>query len=106
MFGIAGSNRISSDEEILAIVQARDSTKRFIKLQKSGIDKFVNNHVIFYDTAKIFFQFVKKRALESQLTIVIDNNFYKGYNHVNISTKPFFLPQSDLELARAVQLAQ
>lgn len=105
VFGIS-PDRIGRDEQILAILQTKDSTKQFFQMRKVGTDQFVLSNIIFYDTAKVFYQFVKRRELERQATILMENNFYKGYKIVDVTSRPYYVPPTEAALSRSKVLAQ
>jgi hypothetical protein len=61
VFGVTTASPLRNDEEIGVFLQQKDSSYQFIQMQKTGVDKFSAQNIVFYDTASLHYQFMKTR---------------------------------------------
>jgi len=78
VFGVDVS-RISGSEAINVILRKKDSSVQVLDLPKMSGGKFGIAGLIFYDTAKAFYQFNVNRKLSGEAAIVFKNGLYGGY---------------------------
>lgn len=104
IFGVGPHNPIPADESLLAIVEAKDSSRQFILMDRAAPDKYVAPS-IFFDTARVFYQFQKNRKLENVASILFQNNFYKGSNFINPRNMPQVVPPVVLSTERIKTMA-
>ncbi len=88
VFGITPSNPLRSDEQITAIITAKDSSNQIVLIPKAGLDFFSLPEVVFFDTVKIHWQYNKDRRLESKTSIKFNNGLYEGANKIDASILP------------------
>ena len=85
VFGVTTVSPLRPDEQLLVIILNKDSSRQFVEINKSAIDKFYSPGVILFDTATLYYQFVKDKKAEKDLSLAFNNNFYKGVKRVDIS---------------------
>jgi len=81
VFGIDAS-RISKDESMNLILQKKDSGIQMLNVPKLSGGKFGVSGLMFYDTAKAYYQFNVDRKLSGQTAIVFNNGLNKGYKKI------------------------
>lgn len=86
VFGVTTVSPLRPDEQLLVIILNKDSSRQFVEMNKSAVDKFYSPSVILFDTATLFYQFVKDKKAEKDLSLAFNNNFYKGVKRVDISS--------------------
>ncbi|HTQ27635.1 MAG TPA: hypothetical protein VMI35_05885 [Puia sp.] len=87
VFGV-DPTRISRDENIYVILKKKDSSVQMITVPKLAGAKFGAAGLVFYDTARAFYQFSVDRSLSNQAAIVFNNGTFPGYKKI----KPALLP--------------
>ena len=78
VFGI-DPTRLSSKEGINIILKKKDSSVQMIEVPRFKAGKFLIDGLIFYDTAKAFYQFNVNRNLPHESAIVFKNGLYSGF---------------------------
>jgi hypothetical protein len=83
--------RIAKDEEINIFLHQKDSSTQIMQVPRlSGPGgKFGITGLIFYDTAKAFYQFNKNRNLSSEAAVVFTNGLFNSYRKVKPLTLAF-----------------
>ena len=106
VFGVTTVSPLRPDEQLLVIILNKDSSRQFVEMNKSAIDKFYSPGVILFDTATLYYQFVKDKKAEKDLSLAFNNNFYKGVKRVDISNDfPVLIVDSSV-LSRAKYFAE
>lgn len=105
VFGVTTASPLRSDEELIAIVNTKDSAQQIIQLPKKGVDRF-SAPVIFFDTATVYYQFSKDKKAEKDMALAFSNNLYKGVPKVDVSYKPMILQVDSAALARTKFLGE
>ena len=81
--GASGSPGNLSGKTLNLIVQLKDSTTQFLSVPVGGGGKFVSEPMVFYDTAKVFYQLNKdKRQGADNIIVSVENGLWKGYPSV------------------------
>lgn len=88
VFGVTSASPLRNDEELLVFLEQKDSTKQFLQMPKTGLDKFSIPGVMFYDTTIIHYQFMKDKKAEREMSLAFSNNLYKGPKTIDISNRP------------------
>lgn len=83
-YGVTNVTPIRPDEQIFVIVQTKDSDRKFFEMTKSGPDKFYSPGVFIFDTATLYYQFMKDKKSASDLSLGFTNNFIKGVQKVDV----------------------
>lgn len=105
VFGVTTASPLRSDEELIAIINTKDSLQQIVQLPKTGVDKF-SAPVIFFDTATVYYQFAKDKKAERDMALAFGNNLYKGVPSVNVMNRPFTLQVDSAALARTKFLGE
>ncbi|HEX8462098.1 MAG TPA: hypothetical protein VF623_11735, partial [Segetibacter sp.] len=84
VFGVTTASPLRSDEEIFVLIEGKDSSRQFLQMPKAGVDRFVLPNVLFYDTARLYYQFMKDKKAEKEMSLGFNNNFYKGVKRVDL----------------------
>ena len=71
--------RISKDNEMNLIIQYKDSSRQFLSVPVGGGGKFILPGMVFYDTAKVFYQLNSKSRQTGGLSLSLDNSLWKNY---------------------------
>lgn len=100
VFGVSSASPLRSDEEILVFLQQKDSSRQFLQMAKTGLDKFSTPNIIFYDTAVLHYQFAKDKKAEQEMSLAFANNLYKGSGKINIANRPVSLQLDTSVLSR------
>ncbi len=87
VFGVTTASPLRSDEELLIFLEQKDSSTQFLQMPKTGIDKFSIPNIVFYDTAMVYYQFMKDKKAEREMSLGFSNNLYKGANKINITNR-------------------
>jgi hypothetical protein len=82
---------IAHDESLNVILQKKDSATTMMTIPYMKGGKFHTSGLIFYDTARAFYQFNSNRNLSNQAAVIIRNGLYNGWRKL----KPF----NDMSLA-------
>jgi hypothetical protein len=76
------ATRISNTEAINIILRKKDSSVQMLDVPKLNGGKFGIAGLIFYDTAKAYYQFNVNRKLSGEAAIVFKNGLITGYKQV------------------------
>jgi len=79
------SSRIANDESINVIFQNKDSTSDMLTVPYIKNGKFSLSGLIFYDTAKAYYQFNTSHNLSNEAAVIFKNGLYNGWRIL----KPF-----------------
>jgi len=105
VFGVTTASPLRSDEELLIFLEGKDSSTQFLQMPKAGVDKFVLPNILFYDTARLYYQFAKDKKAEREMSLGFNNNFYKGVKRVDLVNRPVSLQIDTSILSRTKLLA-
>ncbi len=105
VFGVTTASPLRSDEQLLIFIQGKDSSRQFLQMPKTGIDKFSLSNISFYDTATIYYQFMQDKKAETDMALSFNNNFYKGVRKIDLVNRPLSLDVDTSMLARTKYLA-
>ncbi len=76
--------RLGKDNEMNLIIQYKDSSKQFLSAPIGAGGRFMMPGMVFYDTARMYYQMNAKSRQAGSLSLNVDNTLWKGY--------PFILP--------------
>ncbi len=71
-------NRIAQDENLNLILQNKDSSTKMLNLPRITKGKFGVSGMIFYDTAKAYYQFNVNRKLSNEAAVIFNTGLYNG----------------------------
>jgi hypothetical protein len=100
VFGVTTASPLRNDEQLLVFLQSKDSSTQFLEMRKTGLDKFSLPNVVFYDTATLFYQFMKDKKAEKEMNLTFSNNFYKGVGRIDLLNRPLNLEIDTAAIAR------
>ncbi len=81
----AGGGGSLTDKTLNLIVQLKDSTTQFLSVAVGSGGKFTTEPMVFYDTAKVFYQLNKdKRKGPDNVILTVDNGLWKGASSVQL----------------------
>jgi hypothetical protein len=100
IFGVSPASPLRSDEQIMAFITGKDSSKQFIIIPKTGPTEFSTNNAVFYDTIQVFYQFMKDQKLKDKASVLFDNNFYKSPRAISLAGRPWYLQNTDTTILR------
>ncbi|MCW3080038.1 hypothetical protein [Segetibacter sp.] len=100
VFGVTTASPLRTDEQLLIFIQGKDSSSQFLEMPKSGPDKFTLPNVVFYDTATVFYQFMKDKKAEREMSLGFYNNFIKGPRRIDLLNRPLNLEIDTAAIAR------
>ena len=83
-YGVTNVTPIRPDEQIFVIVQTKDLGRKFFEMTKSGPDKFYSPGVFIFDTATLYYQFMKDKKSAKDLSLGFTNNFFKGVKNMEV----------------------
>ena len=72
-------SRIASDESMNVIVYNKDSSSRMISVPYASNGKFRLSGLVFFDTAKVYYQFNTNRKLSEESAVIFKNGLYSGF---------------------------
>lgn len=75
-------NSFSTDLQLVGILQTADSAKNFINLPVQRNGNVSMEGLVFYDNAKLFFNFNKKSLTFDKSMLIVDNGLRKGFNKI------------------------
>ena len=76
------ASHIAKEESMNLILQKKDSSIQFMDAPKVAGSRFGISGLIFYDTARAFYQFNVNRKLSAESAVVFDNGLYKGIKKI------------------------
>ncbi len=108
VFGITPYNPLRRDEQLVAILTAKDSTKKFLEMPKTGTDVFSLNNLVFFDTVTVHYQFAKDKNLNNSGAVQFGNGLYGGVRKVDPNNLPYYFStdKDTMMLNRTKFLAQ
>lgn len=86
---------LRADEALVAVIKGSDTSSQFLSIPKTGKDEFALNNTFFFDTVKVFYEFLKNKKLKDRAHVLFDNNFYKGFKKVDMITNPGNIQNTD-----------
>src|SRR5450755_4442010 len=84
VFGVENS-RIANDESLIVFLQEKDSATNMLSVPYVRNGKFHLTGLIYYDTAKAFYQFNTNHNLSNEAAVIFKNGLYSGWKKL----KPF-----------------
>ena len=72
------NSRIAKDESITVIFQNKDSSSKLLEIPRLSNGKFSLTGLIFYDTAKAYYQFTQNTKLSNEAAVIFRNGLYTG----------------------------
>ena len=81
--------KISKDESLNVILSKKDSSTQMLSIPHLSGTKFGVTGLVFYDTARAFYQFNVNRALSSQAAVSFNTGLYKGFRYSRPLTAAF-----------------
>jgi hypothetical protein len=69
-------SRIAKDETISVILQSKDSTNKLLEVPRLSNGKFDLPGLIFYDTAKAYYQFTINKNLSQEAAVIFKNGLF------------------------------
>ena len=106
VFGVTTASPLRNDEELLIFIRGKDSSSQFLQMPKTGVDKFTLPNIVFYDTVTVFYQFMKDKKAEKEMSLGFYNNFYKGVTKIDLLNRPVNLEIDTAAIARTRFFAQ
>lgn len=106
VFGVTTASPLRSDEELMIVLQQKDSSVQFLQMPKVGMDKFSIPGIVFYDTAIVHYQFMKDKKAEQQMSLAFGNNLYKGVRKIDVTNRPENIQIDTSILSRTKFLAE
>jgi len=84
--------RISREENIYVILKKKDSSIQMLSLPRltGPGGKFGVSGLVFYDTAKAYYQFAVDKSLSGQTAVLFTNGLFTGYKKVRPQALPYF----------------
>ncbi|HUC80751.1 MAG TPA: hypothetical protein VMR70_07520 [Flavisolibacter sp.] len=79
--GLSPGN-ISPDLQLVGILQTADSAKNFVNLPVDRTGKVFSDGLVFYDNAKLFFNFNKKNMTFDKSMLLVDNGLRRPFARV------------------------
>jgi hypothetical protein len=76
------ANRIAPNENLNLILQNKDSSTQMLNIPKIAKGKFGVSGMIFYDTAKAFYQFNVNRKLSNEAAVIFNTGLYRGVRQI------------------------
>jgi hypothetical protein len=76
------ASRISNDENLIVILQRRDSTTQMFTIPRTAGRKFNIQGLRFYDTAKAYYQFNVDRKLSNEAAVIFNTGLFDGYRKI------------------------
>jgi len=82
-------SRIAKDEELNVFLHKKDSSTQMMEVPNLTNGKFGLSGLIFFDTARAFYQFNHDRKLGSEAALVFTTGIFAGYKTVKPLTLPY-----------------
>ncbi len=86
---------VSADENLMVVFQTKDSGKNMLTIPAAGKDSFHMDGLIFYDTAKIYYQLAKNPGLTEKTTFIFNNGLLPTFEKPIFGDMLFPLPSID-----------
>ena len=71
-------SKIAKDEALIAFVSNKDSGSHMVMVPYLNNGKFKVSGLIFFDTAKVYYQFSADKKLSDESAVIINNGLYPG----------------------------
>ena len=100
-------NRIAKDESITVILQNRDSSSKMLDVPMVSNGKFRLGGLIFYDTAKAYYQFNINQKLSREAAVLFKNGLNSGYKKLrpfNNMSLPVWSPEDSSLIRKNMQV--
>lgn len=68
---------LAGDNQLNLIMQMKDSSTQFLSVDVKPGGKFITEPILFYDTAKVFYQLNKSKKAPSNIILTAENGFLK-----------------------------
>jgi hypothetical protein len=72
-------SRIAKDESMNLIVYNKDSSSKMISVPYANNGKFRLSGLVFFDTAKVYYQFNTNQKLSEESAVIFKNGLYNGF---------------------------
>jgi hypothetical protein len=79
-------NSYSPDLQLTGILETADSAKTIISIPVDRKGKVFADGLVFYDKAKLYFNFNKKSLSFDKSMLMVDNGLYKGYKKATLDS--------------------
>lgn len=89
------ADALRADEALVAAIKGSDTASQFLSIPKTGKDEFSLNDAFFFDTVKVFYEFLKNKKLKDRAHVLFDNNFYKGSKKIDMLARPWNIQNTD-----------
>jgi hypothetical protein len=99
------ASKLPAGTALNMFIQFKDSSKKFLSAPIAKNGKFVLQGLVFYDTAKIFYQFNNDKTLAERVAIYLDNGFQKGKSQVNLLSNTTGVFVNDSTIAKNKKIA-
>ncbi len=80
-----GNSKLTNASQLNLILQFKDSSTQFVAVPIAAGGKFAAEPMVFYDTAKVFYQLNKDKVQPDRIILTVDNGLWKGYNTVQLA---------------------
>jgi hypothetical protein len=80
-------SKISADEGINIVLKKKDSSMQMLALSKLKGSKFGLSGLVFYDTARAYYQFNNNRRLSNEAAVIFSNGLFKGYRQIKLPSE-------------------
>jgi len=100
------SSRIAKDESLNVIFQDKDSATNMLTVPYISNGKFSISGLVFYDTAKAYYQFNTNRNLSNEAAVIFKNGLYTGAKKLKPfnMTMPVWSPDDSLLIRKSRQV--
>jgi len=71
--------KIAKDESLIAFIANKDSGTHMVMVPYANNGKFRVSGLIFFDTAKVYYQFNEDRKLSEESAVIFNNGMFGGY---------------------------
>jgi hypothetical protein len=82
-------SRINKDEAINIFLHKKDSSTQMLQIPRVKGGKFGSSGLIFYDTAKVYYQFNLDHKLSSEAAVIFTSGLVRGNKKAQPLTEPF-----------------
>jgi hypothetical protein len=74
---IPASVKVAPNQQLMLILQAKDSSRQFLMVPLGQDGSFVLSGAIFFDSIRVFYQYLGDKKLENKSELVFNNGFLK-----------------------------
>ena len=82
--GGGGNGTKAKDNLLNLIIQLKDSSSQFVSVPLQPGGKFVTEPMVFYDTARVFYQLNKDKRQADNSLLNVDNGLWKGSSTIKL----------------------